>query len=100
MNRAVTVTLGLERIAFHEGETLLAGLERSGFAAIERQCSQGYCGACRMRVISGEVCYPGGKPLAYLSRGEVLACCAVPAGDVLLEEPPLPEEDEEENHHS
>ncbi|MDO5089971.1 MAG: 2Fe-2S iron-sulfur cluster-binding protein [Cardiobacteriaceae bacterium] len=100
MNTVVTVTLGLERIAFHEGETLLAGLERSGFAAIERQCSQGYCGACRMRVISGEIHYPEGKPLAYLPRGDVLTCCAVPTSDVLLEEPPLPEDDEEEDRHS
>ncbi|MDO4776652.1 MAG: class I ribonucleotide reductase maintenance protein YfaE [Cardiobacteriaceae bacterium] len=90
------VTLGLERIVLKEGETLLEGLERAGHD-IEYQCRQGYCGSCRMRVISGDIHYPAGKPLAYLSRGEVLACCAVPAGDILLEEPMLPEEDEEEN---
>lgn len=96
MNMAVTVTLGLERIALKEGETLLEGLERSGLAVVEQQCSQGYCGSCRMRVISGNIHYPAGKPLAYVSRGEVLACCAVPASDLLLEEPVLSEEDEEE----
>ena len=97
MNMAVMVTLGLERIALKKGETLLEGLERSGLAVVEQQCSQGYCGSCRMRVISGDIDYPAGKPLAYVSRGEVLACCAVPTSDLLLEEPVLPENGEEED---
>lgn len=92
---SVTVTLGVERLMLQTGETLLDGLERHGYS-LEYQCRKGYCGTCRVRMAEGAVDYPDGKPLAYLSRGEVLACCAVPRGNVLLEEMPADEEEDEQ----
>ena len=56
-----------------EGETLLEGLERTGHA-VEYQCRSGYCGSCRLRLVSGEVVYSE-MPMAFVAAGEVLPCC-------------------------
>ena len=50
--------------ALQESETLLEGLERTGHE-IEYQCRSGYCGSCRVKILSGRVSYDG----------EILACC-------------------------
>ena len=39
------------QFALREGETLLEGLERHGYA-LEYQCRKGYCGTCRVRMDS------------------------------------------------
>ena len=81
----MTVTIyatASESFALKAGETLLEGLERNGYP-VEYQCRQGYCGACRMRIAEGEVHYRD-KPLAYVARGEVLACCALPQSNIVL----------------
>lgn len=77
------ITTETGQFALKDGETLLEGLERTGHE-VEYQCRQGYCGSCRLRIASGEVAYRG-KPLAYVSRGEILACCAVAQSDIILE---------------
>ncbi|HKM14367.1 MAG TPA: class I ribonucleotide reductase maintenance protein YfaE [Marinospirillum sp.] len=59
-----------------QSETLLEGLERTGHQ-VEYQCRSGYCGSCRVTLHSGSVKYET-EPLAYLRRGEVLACCCRP----------------------
>lgn len=71
------------QFALHEGETLLDGLERQGYV-LEAQCRKGYCGSCRVRIAEGRVRYAP-EPLAYLPRGEVLACCAWPQTPLVLE---------------
>lgn len=65
------------------GESLLEGLERTGHA-VEFQCRSGYCGACRIPVVAGQVSYQN-PPLAFVATGEVLACCSQPIGDVVLD---------------
>ncbi|NHI00540.1 ferredoxin [Oceanimonas doudoroffii] len=69
------------------GETLLDGLERTGHA-VEYQCREGYCGACRTPLLEGCVRYPE-TPLAFVASGEVLPCCCRPEGEVLLDVPLL-----------
>lgn len=64
------------------GESLLEGLERYGYV-LPSQCRKGYCGTCRVRIAQGKVVYRV-EPLAYLPRGEVLACCAVAQSHVVL----------------
>ena len=59
--------------ALQEGETLLEGLERTGHE-IEYQCRSGYCGSCRVKILSGRVSYDD-FPLAFVAPGEILACC-------------------------
>lgn len=71
--------------AFHlqEGETLLEALERTGHE-VEYQCRSGYCGACRVRLLSGSVGYRE-PPLAFVAPGEILPCCCVVREDVELD---------------
>ncbi|WP_319783806.1 class I ribonucleotide reductase maintenance protein YfaE [Oceanisphaera sp. IT1-181] len=80
MSRVTTQALSFELRA---GESLLAGLERTGHA-VEYQCRGGYCGSCRTTLISGEVSYQS-TPLAFIAAGEVLPCCARPEGEVVLD---------------
>jgi|TARA_B100000927_G_scaffold290946_1_gene291232 ferredoxin len=48
----------------------------------ESHCCMGWCGTCRVVLVSGQVKYPGGKPLGYIRDGEILPCCCVPTSDI------------------
>ncbi len=65
-------------------ETLLAALERQGYRP-EFSCRAGACGACKLRVLSGQV-EPVGEALSAAERraGYVLSCIAIPQGDVTI----------------
>ncbi len=65
-------------------ETLLEALERQGYRP-EWSCRAGACGACKLRVLSGQV-EPVGGALTARERqaGYVLGCVAKPLGDVIL----------------
>jgi ferredoxin len=67
------------------GESLLDGLLRTGHQ-IEYQCRNGYCGACRCKLVSGEVSYPT-LPLAFIPAGEMLTCCGKPDSTLVLDLP-------------
>ncbi|WP_341502019.1 class I ribonucleotide reductase maintenance protein YfaE [Gallaecimonas sp. GXIMD4217] len=43
---------------------------------VEYQCRAGFCGACRMKLVSGEVRYLE-SPIAYVAEGDCLTCCTV-----------------------
>ena len=62
--------------------TILADLEAQGIA-IEYHCREGYCGACRCKLLSGEVDYTL-DPLAFIDDDEILPCCTVALTDVVL----------------
>ena len=64
-------------------ETLLDGLERTGHE-VEYQCRGGYCGMCRVRMLSGEVHYLE-QPLAFVASDEILPCCCVPRGEISID---------------
>ena len=66
-------------------ESLLDGLLRTGHQ-IEYQCRNGYCGACRCKLVSGEVSYPT-LPLAFIPAGEVLTCCGKPESSLVFDLP-------------
>ncbi|ENC9861357.1 2Fe-2S iron-sulfur cluster binding domain-containing protein [Klebsiella variicola] len=51
---------------------------------VESQCRSGYCGACRLKKISGEVKYDN-NPLAYVGQDEILPCCCRPCGPLVLD---------------
>ncbi|NDL65265.1 class I ribonucleotide reductase maintenance protein YfaE [Acerihabitans arboris] len=52
--------------------------------AVEFQCRSGYCGACRLRLLRGQVKYQQ-APLALIQPGEILPCCCLPVADIELE---------------
>ncbi|EFE95625.1 2Fe-2S iron-sulfur cluster binding domain protein [Serratia odorifera DSM 4582] len=51
---------------------------------VEYQCRSGYCGACRLKLVKGEVAYQQ-QPLAFINDGEILPCCCMPLVDIELE---------------
>lgn len=65
-------------------ETLLTALERYGYHP-DFSCRAGSCGACKLRVLEGQV-DPVGEVLPPSERqaGYVLSCIARPIGDVTL----------------
>ncbi len=42
------------------------------------------CGACRLKLVKGEVTYRQ-QPLAFINAGEILPCCCMPLTDIELE---------------
>ncbi len=67
-----------------ERETLLVALERHGYKP-DFSCRAGACGACRLKLLAGQVA-PTGEALSANERaaGYVLSCVAIPQGDVTL----------------
>ncbi len=64
-------------------QTLLECLE-SAQVEVHYHCRDGFCGACRVKLIEGDINYPQGEPLAFVGEGEVLACCCIPVSDITL----------------
>ena len=73
------------RFYLHEGESLLDGMLRPEHKDVRYMCQQGFCGACKMRVKAATE-YPKTKqiPLAHLDDDEVLACCCMPTGTMVV----------------
>ncbi|MGL6260306.1 class I ribonucleotide reductase maintenance protein YfaE [Vibrio sp. WXL103] len=64
-------------------ETLLNAMERAGLEP-EYHCRDGHCGACRCKLVSGEV-EQVGFAMAYTHGDEILPCICKAKGDVQLE---------------
>lgn len=54
--------------------------------SVNFQCREGFCGACRCKLIVGQVQYLQ-EPLAFVRKGEFLPCCSIPLGDISIEIP-------------
>ncbi|SQI96068.1 Ferredoxin [Klebsiella oxytoca] len=54
-----------------EHPSLLAALESHNID-VEYQCREGYCGSCRLRLVSGQVDWLT-EPLAFVQPGEIFA---------------------------
>jgi ferredoxin len=69
-------------------ETVLDAALRAGLD-VPHRCKGGNCGACRARLLEGEVVYPNGRPLGLsdveTADGLVLLCRAHAHSDLLLE---------------
>jgi len=63
--------------------TLLETIEQHE-VEIEYHCREGYCGACRSKLISGKVEYIS-DPLAFIDDDEILPCCCVPVSNIEVE---------------
>jgi CDP-4-dehydro-6-deoxyglucose reductase len=71
-----------------EGETILEGLYRNGYA-YRIGCRRGGCAICKVDLVKGEVDY--NRPVAEnvlteeeRSSGTCLSCRAVPIGDIAI----------------
>ncbi|GAA0542006.1 MULTISPECIES: class I ribonucleotide reductase maintenance protein YfaE [Rheinheimera] len=65
--------------------TLLDALEQQKLD-VNFHCREGYCGACRCKLLQGEVRYLN-EPLAFVRKGEFLPCCSIPLTDIDIEIP-------------
>lgn len=63
--------------------SLLEVIESTGVEA-RYHCRNGFCGACRTKLISGSVRYTT-DPLAYIRPGDILPCVCQPETDLDLE---------------
>ena len=62
---------------------LLIQLERAGFN-IENQCRSGFCGACKCKLLSGDVRF-NQDSIAYIQSSEILTCCSIPLTNLKLD---------------
>lgn len=79
---AVTLQPGQRALSFQGEPSLLAMLQAAG-EPLASDCRNGTCGACRLRLVAGEVRQVI-APEWPLATREVLACCCVPASDLTL----------------
>ena len=71
-------------ITFQESDkNLLVCLENAN-VEVHYHCRDGFCGACRVTLVEGEIYYPNGEPLAFIGDGEILTCCSIPKSDIKL----------------
>lgn len=63
--------------------SLLESLEQHGIET-HFHCRSGFCGACRTKLLAGEVSYHA-DPLAYVRTGEILPCICKAVSDLKLE---------------
>lgn len=50
---------------------------------IDFQCRSGYCGICRLYLISGSIKYLY-DPIGFISYKEILPCCCVPTSNIKI----------------
>lgn len=64
-------------------KSLLEALEQQGFEP-HFHCRDGFCGACRCKLVSGNINYTL-EPIAFIHQGEVLTCCAIPTNNIEID---------------
>lgn len=84
----VTMEPGGEQVPIGDGETVLEGLFRAGYAYLVG-CRRGGCGVCKADLRRGSVSYRKTVAATVLSDAEradgtCLTCRAVPDGDVTI----------------
>lgn len=66
-----------------QDKNILGSLERENIES-HYHCKDGFCGACRCKLIKGKVHYEG-APLAYVGDDEILTCCSIPTTDIEID---------------
>ena len=84
----VTIEPTGDVVEVDEGQTLLDASLRQG-VWLPFACGHGTCGTCKVQVLEGD-CDPGdASPFALMDmereEGKVLACCALPESDLVIE---------------
>lgn len=83
MKIKVTTQNGTQEVPFLQDTTVLESLEQANIPA-EYHCREGFCGACRCKLTSGEVEYVI-DPLAFIDDDEVLPCVIRPQSDIEID---------------
>ncbi|QJR79357.1 2Fe-2S ferredoxin-like protein [Alteromonas pelagimontana] len=66
-------------------KTLLESLEANNII-VHYHCREGFCGACRTKMLSGKVSYTT-DPLAYIDDDEILPCCCIALCNLVIKVP-------------
>lgn len=84
--RLYQLRVGARRVDVEAGKTLLEGATAAGID-LDFSCTMGGCGACKARLVEGEVTMDEPNCLSEAERAEglVLTCVARPLSDVVLE---------------
>lgn len=70
-------------IESNSSNTILETMENAGLEA-EYHCRDGHCGACKCKLVAGEVEYVG-FAMAYTQENEVLPCICRAKGNIELD---------------
>jgi len=88
MSYQVTIEPTGEQIEVEEGQTILQAALRQG-VWLPFACGHGTCATCKCQVLEGEVDVGAASPFALMDmereEGKVLACCAIPQSDLIIE---------------
>jgi ferredoxin len=84
--RLYQLRVGERRVTVGAGKTLLEAAAAGG-VDLDFSCTMGGCGACKARLIEGEVAMDEPNCLSDAERAEglVLACVSRPCSDVVIE---------------
>ena len=92
MSYTVTIQNTAWRFQVDAGETVLQAALRQDIP-VPWGCGGGVCGVCMAQIVSGEMVYPDGDPLALFEEdaaaGKGLFCVGEPASDLVLEVPEI-----------
>ncbi len=95
MPYTVTIQKTPWHFAVNEGETVLQAALRQDIP-VPWGCGGGVCGVCMGQIVSGEMRYPDGEPLALFEEdaeaGKGLFCVGHPASDLVLDVPEMGED--------
>jgi len=84
----VTVEPTGDVVEVEDGQTILDASLRQG-VWLPFACGHGTCGTCKVQVLEGDVEIGDASPFALMDmerdEGKVLACCAIPESDLVIE---------------
>ncbi len=84
----VTLIPSGQDFTVEHGEPVLAGALRAGLN-LPHSCKGGHCASCMARIVSGEIAYPGGRPVGItaeeVAAGFALLCQARALTDLQVE---------------
>jgi len=88
MSFVVELSPGGRKFVVEQGETILVAALRSGIA-LDHGCSNGSCGDCKARIVSGRVAqihhHDYVLSAAARAEGQALLCCMAPLDDLVIE---------------
>jgi len=87
-NPTIRIATSGRELTTRPGETVLTAALRQGIV-LPYSCKNGTCASCKCRLVEGRIDYPFNPPSALtehdLAEGNMLACQAVAAGDLVIE---------------
>lgn len=92
MPHTVTIRNTPYRFVVNDDETVLQAALRNDIP-VPWGCGGGVCGVCLSQIVSGNVRYPDGQPLALFEEdaeaGKLLPCTCQPISDLVLDVPEM-----------